>query len=98
MRRLEWNESFSYADKRRSVLFACGLKAAEFSFSLVNIVAAEARGQESELWLGAQKKTRGQTEKILRVIRRTDLCAIFEDWECDNSCVEIRFQETDREC
>jgi hypothetical protein len=32
------------------------------------IVAAEALKQDSELGLGAQKKTRGQPVKILRVI------------------------------
>jgi hypothetical protein len=41
------------------------------------IVAVEAREQESELGLGAQKETRGQPSKNWRVIRRHDLCALF---------------------
>jgi hypothetical protein len=32
-----------------------------------------------------------------RVNRRRDLCVIFEDLECDNSCVENSWQETDSE-
>jgi hypothetical protein len=44
---------------------------------------AEAREQESELGLGAQKKTRGQSAKNWRVIR-TDLCVTFDEWEYDN--------------
>jgi hypothetical protein len=50
------------------------------------IVATEAR----ELGLGAQKKTRSQPAKNWRVIRRPDLRVTFEDWECDNFCVESR--------
>jgi hypothetical protein len=57
------------------------------------MVAAEAREQESELGLGAQKKTRGQPVKNWRVIRRSGLCVIFGVWDCDNTCVEIRCWE-----
>jgi hypothetical protein len=49
-----------------------------FSYEWI-MVAAEARGQDSELTLGAQKKTRGQPVKNWRVIRRCDLCVMFED-------------------
>jgi hypothetical protein len=41
------------------------------------IVTAEARKKDSELGLGAQKKTRGQPVKNWRVIRRHDLRVIF---------------------
>jgi hypothetical protein len=52
-----------------------------FSSIASEIGAADAREQHSELGLGAQKKTRGQPAKDLHVIRRSDLCVIFEDWD-----------------
>jgi hypothetical protein len=60
-----------------------------FSYEWI-IVAAEAREQESELGLGAQKDTRGQRAKNWRVIRRNDLCVLFEVWDFGSFCVESR--------
>jgi hypothetical protein len=44
-----------------------------------------------------KKKKVRRLVKILRVDRKRDLCVILEDWDCDNFCVEIRYQETDSE-
>jgi hypothetical protein len=55
---------------------------------------SEAREQDSELGIRAQKKTRDQPVKNWRVIRGRDLCVIFWVWDCGSFCAEIRCYET----